>query len=194
MLGNGAEWGGDVVRLCREAWLDEGLKLLREQGAEALTIDQLTRRLGVTKGSFYHHFRNREEYSQSLLALWEERLTRQLIEASSRGRDFSEKNLKLIRMTEQLSDSQLEVAIRAWAQQDPLAMSFQERVDRQRVEYLCELFRLVVDEELAEAMALIRYSFYVGSQQIRPALSRDRYTRLLHLLQEMLLSRNHNGD
>jgi AcrR family transcriptional regulator len=186
-----------VARLSREAWLDEGLKLLREQGAEALTIDQLTLRLGVTKGSFYHHFRNRDEFSRALLALWEEKLTRQLIEASSRGRDFSEKNLKLIRMTEQLSDSELEVAIRAWAQQDPLAMSFQERVDRQRVEYLCELFRLVVDEELAEAMALIRYSFYIGAQQIQPALSRDRYTRLLHLLQEMLLpklSRNHNGD
>jgi AcrR family transcriptional regulator len=178
-----------VARLSREAWLDEGLKLLREQGSEALTIDQLTQRLGVTKGSFYHHFRNREEFSQALLALWEEKLTRQLIEASSRGRDFSEKNLKLIRMTEQLSDSELEVAIRAWAQQDSLAMSYQERVDRQRVDYLCELFRLVVDEELAEAMALIRYSFYIGAQQIRPALSLEQYTRLLHLLQEMLMSR-----
>jgi AcrR family transcriptional regulator len=177
-----------MVRLSREAWLDEGLKQLREHGAEALTIDQLTRRLGVTKGSFYHHFRNREEYSQALLALWEEKLTRQLIEASSRGRDFSEKNLKLIQMTEQLTDSQLEVAIRAWAQQDPLAMSYQERVDRQRVEYLCELFRLVIDdEELVEAMALIRYSFYIGAQQIRPALSREQHIRLLHLLQEKLL-------
>jgi AcrR family transcriptional regulator len=178
-----------VARLTREAWLVEGLQLLKEQGAAALTIDQLTQRLGVTKGSFYHHFRSRDDFSRSLLAHWEERLTHRLIEASSDGRDFSERNLKLTRMAEELFDPELEVAIRAWALRDPLAMRFQERVDRQRIGYLSELFQLVTDDTgAAAALALIRYAFYVGAQQIRPALSSQQYTRLLQHLQQALLA------
>jgi AcrR family transcriptional regulator len=37
-------------------WLEEGMAILEDLGAEALTIETLTNRLGVTKGSFYHHF------------------------------------------------------------------------------------------------------------------------------------------
>jgi AcrR family transcriptional regulator len=182
-------WEVEVTRLTREAWLDEGLQLLKEEGAAALTIDQLTQRLGVTKGSFYHHFRSRADFSRLLLAHWEERLTHRLIEASSDGRDFSERNLKLTRMAEELFDPELEVAIRAWALRDPLAMRYQERVDRQRIDYLSELFQLVTaDSEAASALALIRYAFYVGAQQIRPALSSQQYTRLLQRLQRALLA------
>jgi len=45
-----------MALLTRRRWLEEGLALLEEAGAEALTIESLTSRLEVTKGSFYHHF------------------------------------------------------------------------------------------------------------------------------------------
>ncbi len=40
----------------KRKWLEEGLSLLAESGA--LTIEKLTSRLGVTKGSFYHYFQH----------------------------------------------------------------------------------------------------------------------------------------
>ena len=41
----------------RREWLDAGLELLADEGAPAVTIERLTGKLGVTKGSYYHHFK-----------------------------------------------------------------------------------------------------------------------------------------
>ncbi|MEV0081899.1 TetR/AcrR family transcriptional regulator [Saccharopolyspora sp. NPDC050642] len=40
----------------KQDWLDAGLEILADQGVPALTIDRLATKLGLTKGSFYHHF------------------------------------------------------------------------------------------------------------------------------------------
>lgn len=178
-----------MARLSQKAWLQAGFEVLKEAGAGALTIDRLSRRLGVTKGSFYHHFASREAFSEALLASWEEQLTHRLIAASSTGCSFSERDLTLTRLGEELFDPELEVAIRAWALRDPAVMRVQERVDRQRIGYLEELFSLATDHAgSAAALAVIRYAFYVGAQQIRPSLSPQRYTELLQLLQGALLA------
>lgn len=184
-----------MARVSRKAWLQTGFEVLKEAGAGALTIDRLSDRLGVTKGSFYHHFASREAFTEALLSHWEEQLTHRLIAASSSGRDFSERDLTLTRLGEELFDPELEVAIRAWALRDPAVMRVQERVDQQRIRYLQELFTLATEHtESAGALALIRYAFYVGAQQVRPSLSPQRYTELLQLLQGALLATVENGQ
>ena len=184
-----------MARVTREAWLAAGLQLLKETGAGALTIDRLSDRLGVTKGSFYHHFSSREAYSEALLTHWEEQLTHRLIAASSAGASFSERDLTLTRLGEELFDPELEVAIRAWALRDPAVMDVQERVDQQRIGYLQELFHLATnDADSAATLAVIRYAFYVGAQQVRPSLSPQRYTELLQRLQGALLATIEDDD
>lgn len=190
---------GERTTLTREDWLRAGLELLKQHGAGAVTIERLTRRLGVTKGSFYHHFASREALSRGLLEEWERRLTGELIEASRHGRDFAERNRWLTRLGYETFDPALETAVRAWALQDPLAREVQERVDRRRVEYLRELFRLLTPSEgRAEDLALIRYAFSVGAQQLLPALSAESYARLFETLEGRLetLARDedHDGD
>jgi AcrR family transcriptional regulator len=188
---------GPEVRLTREDWLAAGIELLRAEGAGALTIDRLTRRLGVTKGSFYHHFGSREEFSHALLGQWERRLTQELIASSRGGADFAESNRRLTSLSEQLSDPGLELAIRAWALQDPGVMAHQERVDRQRLAYLGELYGLLGgDPERTIDLALIRYAFVVGAQQIRPPLEPADLARVFELLQRQLerMARSTDND
>jgi AcrR family transcriptional regulator len=193
-------WAELNMRLRRDDWLEMGFEVLREQGAGALTIDRLTERLGVTKGSFYHHFANREEYSVALLEEWERRLTGELIEASRRGRGFDERNRRLTRGGLEHFDPPLEMAIRAWALQDPIAREVQERVDRRRFAYLHELFGLLTENsDLAEELALIRYSFAVGAQQLLPPMDQPTYARLFGRLEQQLedaarMSRMPRGD
>jgi AcrR family transcriptional regulator len=43
-------------RLGLDDWIQAGYALLAEEGIQALKIDRLCDRLGVTKGSFYWHF------------------------------------------------------------------------------------------------------------------------------------------
>ncbi|MGH3632946.1 MAG: TetR/AcrR family transcriptional regulator, partial [Mycobacterium sp.] len=51
-------------------WIQEGFRVLAENGLKALTIDRLCRRLGVTKGSFYWHFSDMKSYRKTLIDTW----------------------------------------------------------------------------------------------------------------------------
>jgi AcrR family transcriptional regulator len=60
----------------RRRWLDEGLDLLATSGVNGVTIQALCERLGLSKGSFYHHFKGMAGYRTALLEHFEERETR----------------------------------------------------------------------------------------------------------------------
>ena len=64
-----------MARITRERWLEEGLKLLAGKGFKHLTLSELLARLKVTHGSFYHHFRNRRDYTEALLQAWQQQMT-----------------------------------------------------------------------------------------------------------------------
>jgi TetR/AcrR family transcriptional repressor of nem operon len=47
--------------------LDAGQRLMLSGGYTATTVDQVCAEAGVTKGSFFHHFRSKEGFGQALL-------------------------------------------------------------------------------------------------------------------------------
>jgi len=51
----------------RELLLRTGVELLTEQGFSATGIDQILRRVGVPKGSFYNYFRSKETFGAELI-------------------------------------------------------------------------------------------------------------------------------
>ena len=46
--------------LSAENWIEAALDVISEGGVESVAVEPLARRLGVTKGSFYWHFPNRD--------------------------------------------------------------------------------------------------------------------------------------
>ena len=170
-------------RTGKSDWLEQGFVLLKTQGAAGLTIDNLTRAMKRTKGAFYHHFKNREDYSCKLLELWEERQADEIIRISRQGRTFDQINQILVDLSQKAMDPEIEVAVRAWALRDPLAREFQARIDRHRLAFLKEMFLLMTDDtDTADLFAMVRYCFYIGSHQIIPAMDEKDYkTRLAAL-------------
>lgn len=59
----------------RDSWLSEALELMRERGVDHVKVEPLASRLGVTKGSFYWHFKNRGDLLRSLPEFWVRRQT-----------------------------------------------------------------------------------------------------------------------
>jgi AcrR family transcriptional regulator len=57
-------------RLSVDDWVQEGFRVLAEDGLTALTIGRLCSRLGVTKGSFYWHFSDLQAYRDALVDTW----------------------------------------------------------------------------------------------------------------------------
>jgi AcrR family transcriptional regulator len=57
-------------RLSVDDWVQEGFRVLAEDGVKGLTLGRLCTRLGVTKGSFYWHFSGMKAYRDALIAAW----------------------------------------------------------------------------------------------------------------------------
>lgn len=54
----------------RDRLLEAGVKLVREQGFAATSLDQLCQAAGVTKGAFFHHFSSKEALGVALAQYW----------------------------------------------------------------------------------------------------------------------------
>ena len=57
-------------RLSVDDWVQEGFRVLAEDGLKALTLGRLCTRLKVTKGSFYWHFTDMSAYRTALIDTW----------------------------------------------------------------------------------------------------------------------------
>lgn len=166
-----------------EAWLDEGLALLAEQGAPAVTLDRMCERMGMTKGAFYHHFGSMPKFRTRLLAHYEERHTTAVIERVEGAGDLAPR-AKLGRLAaEAVSDdgTDLGVAMRAWAKQDSEAAAMQQRVDAARIEYLRELCA-GIGHAAPGRMATLIYLVLIGGAHVMPPLPAAEMRGLYELL------------
>ncbi len=178
-----------MKRINKTTWFEQGFKILKTRGAADLTIENLTKKLNKTKGSFYHHFKSRDDYFEKLLIYWEEKQTFDIFEISKQKKTFKEINSTLLRLSKENMDPEIEVAIRSWALRDPLARTFQERIDSQRLGFLRSMFSLMTeDPEQVEMISLIRYCLYIGSHQIIPTINETAYIKNLDALMEMFES------
>jgi AcrR family transcriptional regulator len=160
----------------RREWLEAGLELLAAEGAPAVTIERLTGKLGVTKGSYYHHFTGASGYRTALLEYFEARFTTRLIDTVEREPevDHAAKLQHLLRLVLSDPDSaHLEIAVRAWALQDPEVRAAQERVDQARTAYLKELCRGLKAEVDPERFAQLLYLILIGAEQVLPPVAKD---------------------
>ncbi len=106
-----------------------------------MRVEPLATRLGVTKGSFYWHFRDRAALLDALLEDWETRATQGVItvvDASSEAP--SERLAALMRVTTRAPEApDAEHAIRAWGAHDPAVRARLTRIDERRESYVEDL-------------------------------------------------------
>src|ERR1700728_3280398 len=106
-------------------------ELLEAEGFLALTAAGLCDRMGVTRGSFYHHFASIDDFVDRLLEYWEERYTTTPVAsvAAIEGDDAQrEEQLRFA----QLLPHGAEAAIRVWSGVNLRVAAAQERVDALR--------------------------------------------------------------
>jgi AcrR family transcriptional regulator len=168
-----------MTRKSKHDWLEEGLYVLAEVGASDLTIDTLTTRLSVTKGSFYHHFKGYQDFVDNLMAHFEEVCTRDIIAQTEQESAPAGKLQRLIEVTSRYPP-RLDVAIRAWALHDENVRLVQERIDHHRLEYVRSIFIEVTgDEARARLMGQMLYAVVVGCEQLQPPIQGDDLTALV---------------
>jgi AcrR family transcriptional regulator len=169
-------------------WLKVGLAAVAEDGANGLRIDRLCRRLGVSKGSFHHHFAGAGDFKRSLLGAYEDLVVESLDQAIDQTEGVTPQ-AALAGLTAAITKApgfyrpELEVAMRAWAFSDAEVRAVQERVDQQRLESLHRIWSKIVDDPaVAYTAALLPYLVGIGASLIQPPTSPAQLQRVYELL------------
>lgn len=119
-------------RLSRHDWVGAALDALVESGIEGVRIDRLCRALGVTKGSFYHHFDGREDLLHAVAGYWADTQPREAIaELTSREGDALAQLVAATRMVGDRDIGRRDHAMRAWAAADERAARSVRQADEQ---------------------------------------------------------------
>lgn len=148
-------------------WAEAALQLVAERGLGALTVDALAGRLGVTKGSFYWHFRGRADLLAAALERWEERSVREPIKALNAVDDPRRRLELLLDAAAQPPRSRSLYAALSEAAEDPVVRKVLNRVASARIEYLEQCYRaLGLDGPQAKALAVLSYAAYRGLLQL----------------------------
>lgn len=159
-------------------WLEFALAILIKKGPDSLKITPLCELKGVTKGSFYHHFKNRAEFINTLMLHWYQKMTLDFIAQAN----TQESPLERLQKLDQVIAShniEAEIHIRAWALKEQSIAEHLEKINQQRQDYLAGCYiELGMEEAQAKDIALIAYANFLGIQQIQPKLAIDTVLRL----------------
>lgn len=154
-----------AVRTPRERWVQEGLAVLAEGGPDAVRVEVLAKRLGVTKGGFYGYFDDRDALLEAMLDTWERESTQDVLELVEReGGDARAKMGRAGRLTFS-SDHLLpiDLAVRAWARRDQAVAVRLRRVDEQRLAFLRQMIGTAhSDPDDVEARCLLAFCLAIG--------------------------------
>ena len=154
---------GSQRTLSASDWIQAAMEAIVEGGVAAVAIEPLAARLGATKGSFYHHFENRDALIVAALEDWERSQTEAVIQRLQLIPD-PEERLRAV-MAAALADRPGGVrdAALLGSATHPLVKPVVERVTARRLAYLagvCEELGLPTPQ--ARRRALLLYTSYLG--------------------------------
>ena len=172
----------------REDWILAGIDILAEQGVDSVRIEAIARNLGVSKGSFYGYFLNRDAFLQAMLDYWAEEFTSRIIETvGTLEGNLAEKLKKLLSLVDDSKYDALEISMFAWANKDRKAEKVVMRVVKERLLFVTSLFREGgFSRDEATNRAHLVHHYMSGCRCSRPLLpkcnSSKRLAQLDHLI------------
>ena len=176
-------------------WERAALDLIAEQGVQAMAIEPLARRMGITKGSFYWHFSSRESLLEQALLRWEKHDVRNL--NASLG-EIDHPRDRLISFFRRVGKEKLTHEVFSElcaAAGHPRVEPVLERVADRRMDYLSHAFEeMGMEADIARHQARLIYSVYLGflqlqRQKLAPSLSSGEFEAYIeHVINTLILS------
>jgi AcrR family transcriptional regulator len=154
--------------LGRNDWLKAARLALLRGGVEAVRVEKLARDLQVTKGSFYWHFKDREELLEILLCEWEEELLQDIIPRlqGRRGREALRLLMRLLMQRVPLGEQGIlpsDAAVFTWASLSHTVACRVNRAEKKRIELLKQV---IADPERTELLYLVWLGFVARGQRL----------------------------
>ncbi|TAJ74047.1 MAG: TetR/AcrR family transcriptional regulator [Phenylobacterium sp.] len=180
-------------QLTREDWIDAATKRLVNMSVEAVRVEPLAAEIGVSRGSFYWHFKSRKDLLEAILGRWRENQTRRIVERIKQDRRLGAREqlsqLRTLRGNRRADDAAaLELAIRAWARRDKLAKRIVSEVDRERLEFTISLMvEGGAGEADAQSLALLGYAYTIGESLLQDVITQEQIAQCRgHILDQQI--------
>ena len=172
-------------QLDRETWISAGLDALERGGVAAIAVVPLARELGVTRGSFYWHFRSREELLIGVLGRWEREHSDAVLDQLERVQDPAARLRALFERSGSKAPSYFDKLLDAG--DDPRVTATLDRVAERRRDVIARACRqLGMTPAQARRHARLCYAAYVGLARLQrdePALApRERAAFTRHVV------------
>ncbi|MEY4175938.1 MAG: hypothetical protein RI900_3103 [Actinomycetota bacterium] len=150
----------------RVQWLQAGQVLLRQGGAAAVKLHSLTHQLGLTTGSFYHHFKGMTDYLDQLANFYGAEQARAALD-SVQHPDPRTRLRQLATVARQEDMATLDAAMRDWSGSNPTAAAAVEQADQLLLRFVEKAFiDLGYARRDAQARAILFYS--AGVARVSP--------------------------
>lgn len=121
-------------------WIQAALSRLANQGIQEVRVEVLARDLGVSKGSFYWHFRDRADLLEKMLARWED-LELSWLDEKGSAASMATRWAKLIERSTDPARIRTEVAIRAWARGDEKVAARVAAIEKKRASLIADVLQ-----------------------------------------------------
>jgi AcrR family transcriptional regulator len=153
--------------LDRDAWVRHALIILANQGIDGLRVETLAKKLNVTKGSFYWHFKDRRDLLDAVLGVWKEGRVNDIRKQTQCAAGDEAKALlhtiEVYSAARNRKGIHIEAAVRGWARHDSRAAEVVEEVDAERLACACRLFLACgMSDSEARARSVMLYAYVFG--------------------------------
>jgi AcrR family transcriptional regulator len=122
-------------------WILAGFARLSAEGIDAVRVEVLARDLAVSKGSFYWHFRDREDLISKMLARWEEGETEWLDQVTANSSSVAARWAQFVERSSNPEIGRLEVAMRAWARRDHQVAARTSFLESKKSRFIADILR-----------------------------------------------------
>jgi AcrR family transcriptional regulator len=171
--------------LGRKDWIAAGQEALIEDGISGVKLSRLTRRLGVTSGSFYHHFTDWQDFLNALADFYgNENVDRIMLEIKLVD-DPAERVRLLHTLAEEWDIARLDSAMRVWGTSNLRARAAVIKLDDFLIETIRGAFvELGFSHREARMRAVLGFAAGVGQPFLfgHPTRSQDAADALSVLL------------
>ena len=181
--------------LGRDDWIAAARAALIASGIESLKVELLAKTLKVTVGSFYHHFRTRDELLLALLDDWEVRNNDPIFAAVDAARAEGLSPLGQFEalwnawVYDGLYDPAYDAAVRAWSRGSAAVKERVKAIDERRIGLMQEIYTdLGYDAERAFIRARVAYFHQIGYEALDISESLEQRQKFSPLYFEILLS------
>jgi AcrR family transcriptional regulator len=159
--------------LDRAAWIKAATTMLADSGPEGVRVESLAKRLAVTKGSFYWHFKDRQDLLAAVLQYWKEGRIRDIVKQTQAvpGHELEQIHhvLAVYAANRNRKGIPIELAVRDWARRDAQVAAVVAEVDASRFERARLLFLACgLDDVDAAARSTLVYAYVFGVSLLTP--------------------------